>query len=521
MAPADVDPAAGSDYARLSYTPTPEAAKTRPGQYYWSQLYRYHFGIRQLKERTDILRRYLPHAGIGANFSPHGDHMYLGTTHQWITVFREGGMTMPWGEDYIFQVPVGSPQMNALVLDMFRAGLRHQPGARIHYYVMAHAPNNTPHGWRRQFYLDLAHGVRVFNLFEFRPVQAAYTENHVDEPAMYQEVRTSLHELGRFEDIVQEGRVLPAQAALWFSEAGDVWDNNRPPRDAAKRCLYIALRQQQLPLDFVVEGDDLKAYRVLYLADANVSRAASRAIADWVRGGGRLFATAGAGLFDEFNQPNRTLRELLGIEPLGLEEAPGPPVRLEKQDLPYAAPLDLVLYQSEKIPVFGLRSRVKAGTAEVMATFSDRSPAVTMNRVGQGTATYCAFLPGLSYFQPALPRRPMDRGATDDSMAHFLPTEFSAAAGGLVGMPAADLVRPVSCSSALVESTVLKAGRRMVIPLINWSPTPVKGLTITVRVEAPGAGAALASGRPVRVERQDGAWVFTLDLDVADALILR
>jgi hypothetical protein len=211
---------------------------------------------------------------------------------------------------------------------------------------------------------------------------------------------------------------------------------------------------------------------------------------------------------------------LLGLEPSAPEEAQEPPARLEKQDLPYARLLDSVLYQSEKIPVFGLRSRVKVGTAEVLATFTDRSPAVTMNRVGQGTATYCAFLPGLSYFQLALPRRPMDRGATDDSMAHFLPTEFCAAAGRLVGAPAADLVRPVSCSSALVETTVLKADRGMVIPLINWSPTPVKGLTVTVRVEAPGASASLASGQPVRVERKDGARIFTLDLDVADALIL-
>jgi hypothetical protein len=520
VAPAEVDPAAGGDYGRLRYTPTPEAARAHPGPYYWSQIYRYRYGIGRLKERTDILRRYLPHAGTGANFSPHGPHMYLGDTHQWITLFREGGLTMPWGEDYIFQVPVGSPQMNAIVVDMFRAAVRNRPGAPIHYYVMAHSPNNTPAGWRRQFYLDLAHGVRVLNLFEFRPVQAAYTENHVNAPAMYQEVRQALHELGRFEDVVQDGRVLPAQAALWFSEVADVWDNYRPPLGAAKRCLYVALRQQQLPLDFVVEGDDLKAYRVLYLTDANVSRAGSRAIAAWVRGGGRLFATAGAGLLDELNRPNRTLRELLGVEPLALEEAKEPPVRLEKQDLPYARPLSWVRYQSEKIPVFGLRSRLKAGTAEVTATYTDGSPAVTVNRSGKGTATYCAFLPGLSYFQPALPRRPMDRGATDDSMAHFLPTEFGAAAGRVVGAPAADLVRPVSCSSPLVETTVVKAGQGVVIPLINWSPRPVKGLTVTLRAEAPAA-AALASGRPVRVERRGGARVFTLDLEVADALILR
>ena len=48
----------------------------------------------------------------------------------------------------------------------------------------------------------------------------------------------------------------------------------------------------------------------------------------------------------------------------------------------------------------------------------------------------------------------------------------------------------------------------------------MKGLTVTLRAEAPAA-AALASVRPVRVERRGGARVFTLDLEVADALILR
>src|SRR5262249_26469183 len=155
--------------------------------------------------------------------------------------------------------------------------------------------------WRRQFYGDIGHGVKVFNLFEFRPVQAAYTENHVNSPAMYQEVRKGLHELGKFEDIVQDGGVRPGLAALWFSEAGDVWDDNRAPFDAAKRALYLAVRHQQIPLDVVVEGDDLKVYKVLYLADQHVSRSASKAIAEWVKGGGRLLATAGAGMFDEFN----------------------------------------------------------------------------------------------------------------------------------------------------------------------------------------------------------------------------
>ena len=72
-----------------------------------------------------------------------------------------------------------------------------------------------------------------------------------------------------------------------------------------------------------------------------MSRAGSKSIADWVKNGGTLFATAGAGMFDEFNRPNEILRNLLGVAESNLEIDPVP-VKMEKQDLPFAKPLDFL-----------------------------------------------------------------------------------------------------------------------------------------------------------------------------------
>jgi hypothetical protein len=402
------------------------------------------------------------------------------------------------------------------MLDMFRCGVRHRPEAKIHYYVMPHTPNNTPASWRRQFYGDLAHGARVLNLFEYRPVQLAYTENHSSDPAMYTEVRRSLHELARFEDVVQDGRVRPGLAALWFSEAADVWNDNRAPFDAGKRTLYIAIRHQQLPLDCVTEGDDLAGYRVLYLTDAHVSRAASKAIADWVKNGGRLFATAGAGMFDELNQPNTALRELLGVEPKEMQEAKDVPVLRQKEDLPFARPLSTVPFDNVNVPVLGVWHHVTAKGPSGTGT-----PTILERAEGKGRVWYCAFLPGLSYFQPAIPLRPVDRGAGDDTMMHFIPTDFNRGAAALVAAPAADVARPVVCSEPLVETTVIEAKGGVVIPLVNWGRGPARGLTVTVSLDVPANKVELASGRPVKVSGERGKRVYTLDLDTADALILR
>jgi len=340
---------------------------------------------------------------------------------------------------------------------------------------------------------------------------------------MYQAVRTGIHELGRFEEIVQEGRVRPAEAALWFSEAADVWQDSHPPFGAGKRTLYIAARHQQLPLDMVVEGDDLSTYKLIYLTDRHVSGAASKALAQWVENGGILFATAGAGLRDETDQPNKPMAELMGIREEGLDESKER-VNREKEDLPYATAIDTVSSirgGGAAMAALGAKSRFKAEGAEVSHRFADGSPAVVSKIFGKGRVVYCGFLPGLAYFKPAIPRRPLDRGNTDDAFAHFIPTAFNRVAGDLIGSAGAGIVHPVKTSQPLVETTVIESKQGTVVPLINWSGHPVKQLTIWLNIEVSGKDISLASGRTAKEERHEGKRVFVLDLEVADALILR
>jgi hypothetical protein len=419
--------------------------------------------------------------------------------------------------------------MNFINLDLFRAGLKAHPERKIHYYVMPHWPGNTPESWRRQFYGDLAHGMKIVDLFEFRPVEGAYTENHVNLPEMYLTVRRALYELARFEDIVQDGQIRPGVAALWFGETSDIWNDNAHPYGAAKRALYIAARHQQLPLDMVTERDvvagGLRDYQVLYLADRHISRRAAEAVAKWVESGGSLLATAGAGLHDEFNEPLGVMEQLLGIESAALEAPTENAVRFIKQDLPFEVPRDVVTWFSGndagRIPVFGPRSRFKVTTARLEGTFSDGSPAVTVRDVGDGQARYCGFLPGLSYFGPAVPRRPVDRGTTPQAMSHFIPTEFDPGAYHLVGAAATGIDRPVVCSEPLVAAGVIQSRAGTVIPVVNWSSGPVKGLTVSVNFQAPSGKAQLASGRPLVVREENEHREYQFDLDVADAIILR
>jgi len=519
LKPSDVDPAA-QDWAGVHFSLRDSLKTANPRLFYYSNLYRNYYGIQAQKELSEVLARMLPNALIGANYSPHHQHFYLGETHKWVTLFREGGMTMPWSEDYIFQVPVASQQMNFLGVDLFRAGIRNNSRAKIHFYVMPHWPGNTVDSWRRQFYGDLAHGAKIINLFEFRPVQVAYTENHCSFPEMFQSIRQAFHELGTFEDIIQSGQVRTGLAGLWFSETGDLWDDNKMPFDAAKRSLYLAIRHQQLPLDVVVDSDDLRPYRILYLTDQHVSRAGAKQVADWVRRGGHLFATAGAGMWDEFNEPNTLFRELIGVEPRDWRQG-REPIRLEKQDLPFATPIETITLRNSKIPVFGsFQPFQPKATDGVEGRFSDGSPAVIRRNVGSGRVVYCAFLPAFSWLKPALPRRPVDRSSRDDSLCHFIPIDFDAAVNELIGS-LADFERPVASSVPGVETTIIDSKSGMLIPLINWSGKPIERLELVLNTTGEARQPILASANAVQISKRDGKLILELPLSVADALIFR
>ena len=263
-------------------------------------------------------------------------------------------------------------------------------------------------------------------------------------------------------------------------------------------------------------------YKVLYLADRHVSRVASAKLAAWVQNGGRLLATAGAGMFDEYHQPNKTLRDLLGTEMTALVAPDDARVNFGKQDLPFARAIDTVTWSGQWLPVTGAIARLKAAAgATVEGTFLDGSPAVVARQVGKGEVRSCAFLPGLTYFHPAIPRRPVDRGTTDDSMAHFVPSQFDPAAGRLIGSIAENVARPVVCSQALVEASLIESPAGAILVLTNWSGKPVRELIVTTSIPLPARSAGLASGSKIAVKQEGDRSVFTFDLDVADVLILR
>jgi hypothetical protein len=187
-------------------------------------------------------------------------------------------------------------------------------------YIMAHYPGNTPKSWRRQFYGDIAHGVKYIHLYVFAPCFSSPAGDYADaDGGTYQEVLKATHELGNWDDILAKSQPHAAgvKVALLFSETGDIFLDSYGTAGAAKRSLYISLTHSQLVMDVLTEEDlvdsTLSGYAVLYVTHTFVNDNASEAIVKWVNAGGKFVSTVSGGLKNQANNTNTALTGLLGL----------------------------------------------------------------------------------------------------------------------------------------------------------------------------------------------------------------
>ena len=317
----------------------------------------------------------------------------------------------------------------------------------------SHSPGNTPTSWRRQLFSDIGHGVKFVNLFGLLDADTAPGPDYVGLTAggasHYIEARRALHELGNFDDIVMHGSAQSAgrPVAILFSETGDIFHDMWGTGGAAKRSLYIALKHRQITVDVVTEEDleapaVLSRYKVLYIVDRHVRTSAAHALQLWLEGGGTLVSSVNGAMLDESNASS-ALVSAFGMEPTDHRESEAP-INFIKRDIRFTPVLDNATVDWASFPaswqsvidpdvdrlqpmvVVGQQSRMSwQKPTQVVATYSDGSAAATIKRYPSGgCAMHIGWHAGLSYFHPAIPLRPADKGNRDTNFNHFVPTAF-------------------------------------------------------------------------------------------------
>jgi hypothetical protein len=532
------------DFVRLQGPLPPE----KPKLLYEAAVFRYMLWTDELAEATrEIEALYPVGAYTGANFSPHMN--VWPDVRKWINVFKSGGMTMPWSEDWWWQVPEASPQVQGFLLDALRLAASYHDSP-IQYYCITD-PGETPEHFIRMNHLALAHGAKVLNHFCIYN-QAWGTCDYIDfmlSQRMYPAIHRVIGDVAQVDERLFGARVRPADAAILLSKANDVWDNEdllSDPKQENTNSLYhsnfnvdnnerksvwLALRHAQYPVDLITDDDviegRLDGYKALYLVGPEIQAAAAPQIAAWVGKGGVLFACGGGGLLDEYRQRLDAMYALYGISDAQLERAQR---HIDPRGLPEIASLDTLHFDDGpaqvpriEMPVIAYRQRFTltaaqpaegggqpAPPAEAIGDFGDGSVGAIMRQVGKGKVVVIGTMPGLAYIRPAM----RDEG--------WLSSRYSRPVRELLAMPVhtAACAQHVLTSDPYVEATLMEGPSGAIVPLINFSPGPLEKL----RVRFPGVD-GVRSCRSIRrgklaVHGAGDQCYVELPLDLADFLVV-
>ncbi|MCX5662059.1 MAG: hypothetical protein NTW19_20460 [Planctomycetota bacterium] len=508
------------------------------------------------REMTQLARKLFgPQVQTGANYSPHGQPQYYGALNQWVDIFRHNGMTMYWAEDYIFSVPQ-VPQMISWMFATMHCATKYNHQL-IHFYVMPHAPGQTPENLRRSMVFAVGSGAAHIDSFWVGP-QELWTENFVSwgYNDIFRVLHESIFDSGEVEKISRHGvrrvgRVgVVLSRATAFNEARVKVDaakdpfvalcaNAMTPRKAKdgtelppitaqilcrleQQMLFLALKHAGHNPELITEDDImdgcLKNFDAVYFAGEWADHRAVAKLDAWVNEGGVLFADAGCGARNQFDEADERMAQLLGLKasPASKDHYVIRPLL----ELPLAKPIDTLTLAGEAIPAIAMKQVLTPAGAKVLGTWSDGSPAATVNAHGKGKAFAVGTLAGVSYMKTALKVIPYARGGRHTV---YNPVDFAPAATKLarLGIDAASVPRDVVCSNPLVEPVVIDSPAGTLVTLVNWTNAPIKGLTVTVKMPAaPKAAKSVQRQQDLPVKFAEGAATFSVDLDEADYVVL-
>jgi hypothetical protein len=242
-----------------------------------------------------------------------------------------------------------------------------------------------------------------------------------------------------------------------------------------------------------------------------------------VKNGGVLYAAAGVGHLNQYNQPETALLSVLGLKSVTMQKSVYHLRPL--MELPLAQPIDTVTLDSgEKIPAIAMKQvlTVADGSgAKVIGKWADGSAAVTVRDHGKGKAFAIGTLPGHAFYKTGLKPVPFARGGYKNL---YNPTGFDPAATKLALLALSakpDLAQEVICSDPDVEAQVLDNATGTLVTLVNWANEPAKATKVRLKLPfKPSATRLVSKQGPIDVTVADGFAEFTLDVAEAEYVLL-
>jgi hypothetical protein len=440
----------------------------------------------------------------GLNYSAHP--FYFPTIAMYVQWFRGGAGDFGRHSEYFWQACQAGPMINGYLTEHFRAGMRFNDKAINRQYTMPHSPGNSEGSFIRTAFTHLAHGAKELDFFGIG-LNETFTENHIDhrDHDRYRQIRDVTQSLGLVEDGWLESKLVPAQTAVLISQSTERWDLAAIAKDVHElewfgehfratrlhhhldrlgiwKAMTFAGESPDLLIEEDIHPELLKGYKMLVIVGDSLPAALVTPLEAWVRSGGVILATAGAGRFDEYRQPNPLWQSFLGINSAKLDERAT--FLRPRMELPFEKPITNLAGGDWKLPVIGVVDRFKMKLdGRILGEFSDdHSPGLIAREVGKGKIFYTGAMPGLAYLWSGLqPPVVADRSPN----VHVVPSNYDAGAAAMLKMTMSIAgVEPVlRITPEMVDARLIKTPWGYAIPMANYQSQV--GGSVRVKVALP------------------------------------
>jgi hypothetical protein len=482
-----VEPA--DDRAKLN---APNAPIEYARRFYHTRRFINHYTALYFRSATEAVEKYYPKAGmIAVNYQAGPMQFgFVGNNNDLdkgqIDIFelgRERAFKGVMMEDWVHGWDLGVGR-EALAAEMMRAAGRRHDLPLAGYLVGGEAI-------RAEYFTYLMHGVKENGLYLYGPISNIGPAWSDDANALAQ-IADTTRQVKKFEHLIAPAKLRPAKVALLVATTSDIMQVKGLYFCPERQNLFIAMQHSYVPVEVVSEQDiadenRLKDYSLLMVTDPQVRGDVQRKIADWVKGGGRLWASVGAMSWDEYNQPSRILNDVFGVKNQSVimqdggiqpsAESWSPNVsKFSYKQLGTIKTDSPVFAANVEIPVWGAKLDCTPSTAQIIGTYQDGKPAILLNRYGRGEAMLIGALVGEAYVRARYPENLIKEWTIQEGWKFESGAEARALATALVN--GAQIISPVSLSVPGVYTSVMETADATLVFLNNATGRQLPQVTV-------------------------------------------
>ncbi|MEO6845721.1 MAG: hypothetical protein ABI443_00515 [Chthoniobacterales bacterium] len=381
---------------------------------------------------------------------------YTGNTIDLWELYRRPGLGVVWGEDWL-EIEPGGAGITAWYAEQMRSQAKYRNIPIGDYPIFGFDGVSAPSRDLFKFYERLMRGNTIFFLYPYSPIGGEI--GWICNPKNAVGAAKIARELALAENVVVGGKVQPAHAAIVYPSSCILWD-----RTAYEKCaaLYLAYLHAGIPLDVITEQDLIdgmgKDYQMLFVVGTDMRKETLSALDGYVDKGGTLVSSVPE-VRNEFDEPVTSGAKVFGIA--GLQSVKNDALRGGIGNAGAIVPLDKVIWNGKTIEVICQKSKITPeAETEILATFSDGSPALVKTKKGQGVVYQYGLAPGLSYM----------RATYEHNLRDIFPTILAqnATQREFATLPATTLPSTVKVSDTMISGRVTVNKDASAVGLVDY-----------------------------------------------------